>query len=115
MATTLEYMKFSLNVYAASSKNVIDIPLDWGRYDWVPDMTSGFSAGTFINASGEVVISYTGTNGGLDYANWFIGAALGLPQLYQAIDYYFAEKAKYGDNISFTGHSLGAINRVRLH
>jgi hypothetical protein len=107
MPTLLEYMKFSLNVYAASLKNQIGVPSGWARHDSAPDLPPGFSAGTFTKGS-EVVISYTGTNGGLDYANWFIGAGFGFSQLYEAIDYYFAAKAKYGDNITFTGHSLGA-------
>ena len=107
MPTTLQYMQFSLGVYNASKLNKIDPPAGWSSHDWQPDMLNGFSAGTFVNGS-EVVISYTGTNGGLDYANWFIGAGLGFSQLYVAIDYYFSAKAKYGDNITFTGHSLGA-------
>ena len=107
MPTTLQYMQFSLGVYAASVKNSIEAPNGWERLDWQPDMLNGFSAGTFVNGS-EVVVSYTGTNGGLDYANWFIGAGFGLSQLYSAVDYYFSAVEKYGDNITFTGHSLGA-------
>ena len=60
MPTTLQYMQFSLGVYAASDKNNIDPPAGWHSHDWQPDMLNGFSAGTFVNGS-EVVISYTGT------------------------------------------------------
>lgn len=107
MPTPLQYMQFSLGVYAASDRNSIDLPTGWTSHDWQPDMSDGFSAGTFVNDS-EVVISYTGTNGLGDVANWFIGAGFGLSQLYLAVDYYFNAKAQYGDNITFTGHSLGA-------
>lgn len=58
MPTTLQYMQFSLGVYAASVKNSIEAPTGWERHDWQPDMLNGFSAGTFVNGS-EVVISYT--------------------------------------------------------
>ena len=107
MATVLEYMKFSLNVYSASTANLIGVPLGWTRTDWQPDMPSGFSAGTFVKGN-DVIISYTGTNGGLDYLNWGIGGGLPLTQIYDAIDYFFAAKAAHpGKNITFTGHSLG--------
>ena len=65
MVTPLEYMKFALNVYEATDENIIGVPFGWHRRDWQPDMLNGFSAGTFVNG-GEVVISYTGTNGGLE-------------------------------------------------
>lgn len=39
MPTTLEYMKFSLNVYEASDENIIGVPFGWIRTDWQPDMT----------------------------------------------------------------------------
>ena len=45
MATTLEYMKFALNVYASSLVNQIGVPLGWTRTNWQPDLASGFSAG----------------------------------------------------------------------
>ena len=110
MPTVLDYMKFSLNVYSASPlENIIGVPFGWSRTNWQPDMISGFSAGTFVKG-GEVVISYTGTNNfPADQANWLIGAGLPLPQVFDAIDYYFKIKAQYPTaNITFTGHSLGA-------
>lgn len=72
MPTTLDYMKFSLNVYAASDKNLIGVPFGWIRSDWVPDLSDGFSAGRFIQGN-EMVISYTGTNDFDDKINWGIG------------------------------------------
>lgn len=57
MASTLEYMKFALNAYAASVKNLIGVPLGWSRTNWQPDLSSGFSAGCFVNGS-EMVIAY---------------------------------------------------------
>jgi hypothetical protein len=109
MATTLEYMKFALNVYQASDKNSIGVPLNWNRTNRQPDMLSGFSAGTFVKGN-EVVISYTGTNNfPADQANWLIGAGLPFPQVFDAIDYYFSTKAANPrESITFTGHSLGA-------
>ena len=51
MATILEYMKFSLNVYAASNQNQIGVPLGWTRTDWQPDLPSEFSATVFDAAN----------------------------------------------------------------
>lgn len=113
MPTTLECMKFSLNVYAAIVKNSIALPFGWCRNNWQPDLASGFSAGTFVKGN-DVVISCKGTNDykitndGGDAVNWSIGFGIPTAQLYQAIDYYFAQKAAYPEaNITFTGHSLG--------
>ncbi|HPM49275.1 MAG TPA: hypothetical protein PLP67_05345 [Methylotenera sp.] len=40
---------------------------------------------------------------------WTIGAGLPMPQIFDAIDYYFEVKAAHSNaNIIFTGHSLGA-------
>ena len=56
-----------------------------------------------------MVISYTGTNDNLDRLNWFIGFGAPLPQIFDAVDFYFACKAAHPEatNITFTGHSLG--------
>ncbi len=108
MPTTLQYMQFSLGVYAASDRNSIDSPADWPRTAWLPDQPSGFSAGCYVNGN-EMVISYTGTNDVLDMANWGIGLGAPLPQIFEAVDFYFACKATHPEatNITFTGHSLG--------
>ena len=109
MPTVFEYMQFSLGVYASSLKNKIDSPAGWTLTNWQPDQPSGFSAGCYVNGTGnEIVISYTGTNEWADRANWTIGLGLPMPQIYAAVDYYFACKAAHPTaNITFTGHSLG--------
>lgn len=109
MPTPLEYMQFSLGVYAASDVNKIDDPAGWQRFFWQPDQLSGFSAGYYFNSqTNEVVISYTGTNDFMDKANWLTGVGLPLPQIFDAVGYYFRVKAAHPDaNITFTGHSLG--------
>lgn len=71
MATILEYMKFSLNVYKTSIENAVGVPLGWTRTNWQPDLVSGFSAGTFVKGN-ELVISFTGTNDFADKLNWII-------------------------------------------
>ena len=57
----------------------------------------------------KLVISFTGTNDFVDKLNWTIGLPIPAPQLFQAIDFYFAAKAAHpgATNITFTGHSLG--------
>ena len=110
MPSTLEYMQFATNVYAASALNTIGVPTGWTRIDWQPDTFTGFSAGVYKNdQTGELVISYTGTNDGVaDPLNWSAGLGIPAPQIYQAMAYYFAFRSAYPDaNITFTGHSLG--------
>jgi hypothetical protein len=87
----------------------VDPPAGWTLTNWQPDQLSGFSAGSYVNASRtEVVISYTGTNDAVDIANWTIGLGAPMPQIFAAVDYYFASKAENpAANITFTGHSLG--------
>ncbi|MGA7180532.1 MAG: calcium-binding protein [Thiobacillaceae bacterium] len=107
MPTPLQYMQFSLGVYDASKRNSIDPPVGWTLTNWQPDKASGFSAGCYLIGS-EMVISYTGTNDAADKLNWAIGLGDPMPQIYDAVDYYFACKAKHPTaNITFTGHSLG--------
>ena len=101
-------MQFATGVYDASKLNTIDPPAGWTRTDWQPDTFSGFSAGCYVNGN-EMVISYTGTNEVADKANWTIGLGLPMPQIYDAVNYYFACKAAHPEatNITFAGHSLG--------
>ncbi|MFS2036833.1 calcium-binding protein [Polaromonas sp. CT11-55] len=82
-------------------------------------LSDGFSARVYQNIStGEVVISYAGTEFGLDRPGFYddfisgnIPSALGEygQQAYLAADLYQRVKADptLSDNISFTGHSLG--------
>ena len=110
MPSTFEYMQFAAGVYAASSNNRIDVPTGWSRIDWQPDKWTGFSAGVYKNnLTNELVISYTGTNDGVaDPLNWTAGLGLPVPQIFDAMAYYFAFRAAYPTaNITFTGHSLG--------
>ena len=110
MPSTFEYMQFATGVYAASDQNSLDAPAGWTRIDWMPDQWSGFSAGIYKNnQTNEIVISYTGTNDKPDMVNWTTGAGLPLPQIFQAMNYYFQFRKSHPEatNISFTGHSLG--------
>ena len=109
MPSVLEYMQFATGVYAASNKNRIDPPTGWTLNAWQPDTASGFSAGYYLNSQGnEVVISYTGTNDVVDPVNWASGMGLPMPQIFEAVAYYFIVKAAHPTaNITFTGHSLG--------
>ena len=110
MPTTFEYMQLATRVYAASQRNKIGIPAGWSELDWQPDRWTGFSAGVYKNdQTNEIVIAYTGTNDGIaDRLNWTAGLGLPVPQIFEAMAYYFAFKEAYPTaNISFTGHSLG--------
>lgn len=60
MPTTLEYMKFSLNVYKASLENIIGVPFGWERAHWQPDLTDGFSAGTFVKDNWKKALKIIG-------------------------------------------------------
>ena len=96
MPTILEYMQFATGVYAASDKNTVGDPAGWTLNAWQPDTASGFSAGYYFNSqSNEVVISYTGTNDWIDKVNWTTGAGLPLPQIFDAVSYYFRVKAAF--------------------
>ena len=80
-------------------------------------LRSGFSARVYQNTStSEIVISYAGTEFGLNRAgfwNDFVSGNVPLAfgnygeQAYQAALLYQRVKADLGGNISFTGHSLG--------
>lgn len=80
MATPLECMQMATGVYAASIINTIDPPAGWTLVKPQPDMSSGFSAGCYINGT-EMVISYTGTNDLMDKANWAIGLGAPMQQM----------------------------------
>ena len=112
MATPLEYMQIATGVYAASDRNLIDAPANWSPLDWKPDGWTGFSAGVYKNdLTNEFVISYKGTNQGIDIVSWTAGLGYPAPQILDAMAYYFAFRKAHPEvtngNISFTGHSLG--------
>jgi hypothetical protein len=125
MPNIFEYALMAGDVYdgVRSDLNDIPIPQGWERLRYVADDTTlatppfetstetGFSAGVFKNsATGEIVISFTGTNETID---WRANIALGLGgvltrQLSQAIELVLDVKAaNLGASITFTGHSLG--------
>ena len=66
MATKEEFAQLSLYVYnvTGSDDNRPLLPsTDWIRLEYYPDDGVGFSYGVFQNqATGEVVVSFTGTN-----------------------------------------------------
>jgi pimeloyl-ACP methyl ester carboxylesterase len=77
---------------------------------------SGFSAKVYKSTSGEVVISYAGTEFGgstdgtlSDFMSGNIPSVLGQrgQQMLQAAALYQQVRAVQGSNITFTGHSLG--------
>ena len=68
MVSVLEYMQLSQRVYEASDANRIGVPDDWAELEWLPDdPETGFSVGAYKKGN-EIVIAYTGTNGGIDYS-----------------------------------------------
>jgi len=100
----------------ASAQNRLDPPAGWTQIAAVPaegptlgTPWTGFSASAYRSGSGEIVIAYTGTKGVKDWPIGNIPAALGLPspQVVQAAEFYWSVKQQFGDNIVFTGHSLG--------
>lgn len=111
MASVSEYMQLATRVYAASQRNEIGIPDGWIEIDWQPDGFTGFSAGIYKNdQTGEIVISYTGTNDNVaDPLNWTAGMGVPAPQIFEAMGYYleFRKNHPEATNITFTGHSLG--------
>lgn len=78
--------------------------------------SSGFSAKVYQGPGGEIVISYAGTefNPGssgmtMDFVAGNLPLAAGFfsPQALAAAELYQRVKADLGNNITFTGHSLG--------
>jgi RTX calcium-binding nonapeptide repeat (4 copies)/Lipase (class 3) len=114
MATTPDLALLALRVYSTpkaadgtnTELNRPAVPTGWVELEWHPD-AGGFSYGVYRNGA-EIVISYTGTNEGLDWAtNGANGFGLGSTQTTKAALVYLQAKQQYGSNITFTGHSLG--------
>jgi len=97
--------------------NWFPAPSGWQEFSHVPNSTYptilSFEASAFQNiATGEIVISYAGTDPA-SLSDWITNLSLGTgfsaSQLEQAALYYLQVKAANppGTVISFTGHSLG--------
>jgi len=70
---------------------------------------SGFEASAY-QYNGHVIIAYAGTDVGQTadlIADGMLGLGIQNKQLIEAAKFYYQVKAQYGDNIVFTGHSLG--------
>jgi Lipase (class 3) len=111
MATTQEYALLSLYVYDVTNKrlNRPNLPVGWTALELHPDNVLGFSYGIFQRSgTGEIVLAYTGTNEKVDWVS-NITAGSGLPswQVSNAALVCQQVKAKYGSNITLSGHSLG--------
>src|SRR5712671_405347 len=79
------------------------------------DPISGFEASTFFY-DGKVVISFAGTRFDEHFnaamlpdlaADALLGLGFTSKQIFLAAEFYEKVKQQYGDNIVFTGHSLG--------
>ncbi|KEQ17955.1 lipase family protein [Endozoicomonas numazuensis] len=108
---TSVYAQLALHVYKTNESNTIVLQDGWqmdGKR--VIDEESDFIGAVYTNGT-EVVIAFSGTDNVLNdtiVANAPLATGAYSQQLEQAVDLYFATKAKYPDaNISFTGHSLG--------
>jgi hypothetical protein len=119
MATTPDLAVLAQRVYStplASDPNPLTrntelnrpaVPAGWDELEWHADNGTGFSYGVYQNGS-EIVISYAGTNSGIDWAsNGTNGLGLSSTQTTEAALAYLTAKQQYGSNITFTGHSLG--------
>ncbi len=62
MADLLEYMKFSLNVYAASDENQIGVPLGWTRTSWQPASVASMKCNEIEGITRKTIIARVGRN-----------------------------------------------------
>lgn len=113
MTTTTEYALLSLYIYDVKNKvnNLVKLPDGWELAEPLhKDDFLGFSYGVFRRiGTTEIVVAYTGTNEGVDWASNAL-AGTGLlpsPQIAAAAKAYLDAKAAYGSNITLSGHSLG--------
>ncbi|MGX7102381.1 SA1320 family protein [Gemella sanguinis] len=100
------------------------IPYNLEYLDDIYDESTGTSATAFKDKdTGEVIISYTGTNKDTDKMNDIVKSDIGeiamgisAEHYKPAYKFYQEIKEKYGDNIVLTGHSLGGniAQRVAL-
>ncbi len=111
---TKEYAQLAARVYKTTDANKLESPFGWETLEIIPDPSDGFSAGVFRRiGTSEIVIAYTGTNANkiTDIAFGNLPATTGQPSSQALKAMLLYERIKntpgYGDNISFTGHSLG--------
>ena len=76
-----------------------------------PEVAASFYAAAYQDASGNIVISYRGTDDptlGADLTAWMGGAGFQTRQAELAAQFYYQVKQAYPDaTITLTGHSLG--------
>lgn len=127
MPQTSDYALLAADAYRDArlrAANYAPLPLGWveltqyaesGSGDAATFGAFGFSARVYRNGS-EIVISYAGTQFGGSatgqFGDWAAGngplaLGLGSPQAVQAALLYQEVLSKEGNNITFTGHSLG--------
>lgn len=112
MVELWEYALLALRVYKKPDFDQRGpLPPGWDVIEENPDDTLGFSVGAYRKTgTSEIVISFTGTNGAMDWVTGNVPAGLGLvsSQLIEAIRFYADIRAANPDaQITFTGHSLG--------
>ncbi|MFC3717019.1 XVIPCD domain-containing protein [Luteimonas soli] len=97
-----------------------ELPASWARMDeddvraagldpaLMHDAKSGFDASFYKDAQGHVVLAFTGTDEGRDWKHNF-GQGLGLKddQYDRALTLGRKAREAFGEDIIFTGHSLG--------
>lgn len=72
------------------------------------DAKTGFRAGLYRDAGGDVVLAFAGSNDAHDWlSNFRQGLGFDDAQYDRARDVALLAKAAYGDRLAITGHSLG--------
>lgn len=115
MATIPQYSIMAGAAYKSSRDDINRFPVPTG---WTPmrheTLPSGFEAVTFKNnTTGEIVISFAGTNDPADWAtNFSLATGFNAQQLKEAAAYYLTVLTTVANSnpnawITFTGHSLG--------
>ncbi|WP_096696131.1 hypothetical protein [Polaromonas sp. AER18D-145] len=115
MASKEVAAQLALYVYNVTRnlENRPELPDGWARLEYHPDDAIGFSYGVFQNsATGEVVVSFTGTNekqvADFLLANLPAGVGLSSLQVNAAARVAANAISTYGaSNVTFAGHSLG--------
>lgn len=109
MDTSLEIMKYSNLADAGYGQGLA--PIGWEILKTISNSDSGFAATAFRNNdTGEIVISYRGTDDLTDMTASDLSLALQkTPEQYRDARAFYTELTEqYGDtNLTITGHSLG--------